>query len=81
MKAADTSNSDVASGDGCKYRGRGMMQHTGRSGYRAFTVAHNAKNAADSDNLNAVTTAVNGGLNGLADRKARLDAVKKLLAL
>jgi predicted chitinase len=31
--------------------------------------------------VNAVTLAVNGGYNGLADRKARLENVKKLLGV
>ena len=114
--ASRMGNGDEASGDGYKYRGRGMMQLTGRSGYKGFTTAHNAKNpgdkqdfeanpdkvaetaygvesafyywdsrncnaSADSDDVNAVTTAVNGGLNGLADRKERLAAVKKVLGL
>lgn len=37
----------------------------------------NAK--ADSDNIEAITRAINGGLNGFADRKARLALAKQLV--
>jgi predicted chitinase len=115
--ASRMGNGDEASGDGYKYRGRGMIQLTGKDNYRAFTNAHNSKNPndskdfvanpdllitspeygiesafyywdsnggnakADTDDVNAVTLAVNGGYNGLADRKARLENVKKLLGV
>ena len=36
---------------------------------------------ADSDDVEKVTTAVNGGLNGLADRKARLNKIKQALGI
>lgn len=108
-------NGDEASGDGYKFRGRGMIQLTFKNNYKAFTTAHNAKvpadqrdfvaapellitelkygvesafyfwdansiNAlADTDDINKVTMAVNGGLNGLADRQARLTQIKKAL--
>ena len=110
-------NGDEASGDGYRYRGRGMMQLTFKSNYSKFTTTHNQKNPndprnfvnnpellaseqkygiesaffywdsrginaiADSDNVENVTTAVNGGLNGLADRKARLDKIKHALGI
>jgi predicted chitinase len=108
-------NGDEATGDGYRYRGRGLIQLTGKDNYAAFTAAHNARNSADPrdfvaqpdllmselkyaiesafyywdartvnaladlDDLEQVTRAVNGGLNGLEDRGARLARIKKLL--
>jgi len=110
-------NGDEASGDGYKYRGRGMMQLTFKANYSKFTASHNQKNPDDprdfvadpdllltdtkygiesayffwgsrkinaiaySDNVHDVTIAVNGGLNGLSDREARLQSVKKALGI
>jgi predicted chitinase len=108
-------NGDEASGDGFRYRGRGLVQLTGKDNYRAFTRCHNRKNpgdpidcVADPDllvsNLNyaiesafyfwdandvnavanggdveAVTRKVNGGVNGLDDRRARFERIKNAL--
>lgn len=110
-------NGDEASGDGYRYRGRGLIQLTGKTNYAAFTQAHNARtpqdprdfvaepdvlmtelkyaiesafyywdartvNAlADLDDLEQVTRAVNGALNGLEDRGARLASIKKALGI
>jgi predicted chitinase len=110
-------NGDEASGDGYRYRGRGLIQLTGKDNYAAFTAAHNARNGtdlrdfvaepdlvmselkyaiesafyywdartvnplADLDDLEQVTRAVNGGLNGLEDRGARLASIKKVLGI
>jgi len=108
-------NGSEASGDGYRYRGRGLIQLTGKDNYAAFTRAHNARDPdhprdflrepdllaselgyaiesafyywdarkinafADADDLEAVTRAVNGGLNGLSDRGARLARIRKAL--
>lgn len=110
-------NGDEASGDGFKYRGRGMIQLTGKSNYQKFSDAHNAHLktdqqdfvanpdllvsnigyavesafyfwdsanvavSADADDINAVTLKINGGLNGLDDRRARLIKIKAVLGL
>jgi predicted chitinase len=115
--ASRLGNGDEVSGDGHKYRGRGMMQLTGKTNYSQFTASHNQKNPndprdfvanpellvsnrqygiesafyfwdarslnaiADSDNVRNVTIAINGALNGLADREARLQRVKKALGI
>lgn len=88
-------------GDGVRFKGRGLIQLTGRSNYEAFgramgetfntdaTVGRIANepllavgaagwfwhtrelNArADADDIEAVTRRINGGTNGLADRRA-----------
>jgi predicted chitinase len=105
-------NGDEASGDGYRYRGRGLLQLTGKDNYNAFTRCHNRKNphdpqdfvgnpdllvsnlnyaiesafyfwdanevnaVADGDGVEAVTRRVNGGLNGLDDRRARFERIK-----
>jgi predicted chitinase len=115
--ASRLGNGDEASGDGYTYRGRGMIQLTGKTNYAAFTASHNHKNPhdprdfvanpdllvtdrqygiesafyfwdarrlnaiADADDVREVTTAVNGGLNGLPDREARLQRVKQALGM
>lgn len=90
-------NGDHASGDGWKYRGRGLIQVTGRSNYESFarfiqkpldeTIRYletfegacesagwywhvNGCNAiADRDDIVALTRKINGGTNGLDDRR------------
>jgi putative chitinase len=99
-------------GDGPRFKGRGLIQLTGRANYTAYGKARNrdfvtAQNylaiatdanlavdvscwfwtvhglnaKADADNLNGITTVVNGRLNGLADRAAHLQRAKCLLVL
>ena len=103
---ADLGNTET--GDGKRYKGRGLIQLTGRDNYRRLGntlgedfIAHpercaepaislviaceywkwRAINAtADTDDLVAVTRAVNGGTNGLADRRKYLGLAKTELA-
>lgn len=98
---------NVNAGDGPKFKGRGLIQLTGRNNYREYGKAlgidleadpgraaepllslkiaceywkRNKINAmADADDVEAVTRAINGGLNGLADRKAYLARAKAVL--
>lgn len=106
-------NGNEASGDGFKFRGRGLLQLTGRRNYTLFTSKHNElfpddpqdfvqnpdlliqnlkyavesacfywqhyeiNDAADRDDVTAVTTIVNGGENGIADRRNKLRAIKQ----
>lgn len=98
-------------GDGVRFKGRGLIQITGRANYTAYskwkygddravrnpamlaelpdavdavfwywTVARPRIRAlAQADNLEGVTRQINGGLNGLADRRAKLTKAKALL--
>jgi predicted chitinase len=99
-------NGDAKSGDGWRFRGRGLIQLTGRSGYQDFSTWIGADlvaapdrvaadlavqsavyfwdreklNAlADVDDLTTITKRINGGLAGLADRRALLDQAKAVL--
>ncbi len=95
---------DTAPHDGYVYRGRGMLQITGKDAYKKYgtrvgadlvatpDLAFSAQYAleiacaeweasgcnplADEDNLRKVTYAVNGGLNGLAERTEWLRKTK-----
>lgn len=102
---------NVQPGDGVMYKGRGLIQLTGRANYEAFNgfldddvdvVEHPAKveepelatlvagwfwwknnlnKLADKDDVVAVTKRVNGGTNGLDDRKGYLSRAKKVLGV
>ena len=97
-------NGDVNSGDGYRYRGRGLIQITGKANYEALVkllgadvVAnpdvllgyrfaamsaaawwknHGLNELADSDDVTRITRVINGGTNGLDDRKSRLSKSK-----
>ncbi|PXW18589.1 glycoside hydrolase family 19 protein [Pantoea sp. JKS000250] len=100
-------NGDIASGDGYRYRGRGLIQITGKANYAALLKQLGAdvvdnpdlllgyrfaamsaaawwKNnglneLADSDDVIRITRIINGGTNGLDDRKSRLSKSKGIL--
>ncbi len=102
-------NGDEASGDGWRYRGRGVIQTTGRTNYMAcgaglgldlitspelleqplnafrsagwYWKSRNCSSFADSDNFTGLTKAINGGLNGLDDRKAYYARAKSVLGI
>lgn len=95
-------------GDGRRYKGRGLLQLTGRANYRrtgqilglpledqpllagdpviSLKIAceywkdRKINKPADHDNLITVTKLVNGGLNGLEDRRTYLKKAKEALA-
>ncbi len=99
---------NVLQGDGPRFKGRGLLQLTGRNNYRAvgralglpledepeiaadpvtslriacyFWRCHRINVPADKDDLAAVTRIVNGGLNGLAERRLYLERAKAALA-
>ena len=97
-------NTPEADGDGQLYKGRGLIQITGKTNYRACGIAlklnliknpelleqpinavrsaawfWNSRNLslfADKDLFETITKRINGGTNGLADRKRLLDLAK-----
>jgi predicted chitinase len=94
-------------GDGVRFKGRGLMQLTGRANYGRFSKAmnqdfiaqpqlvaqspwavwmagwywddHQLNKYADRDDLEQVTRIVNGGQNGLEDRRHYLQKAKSVL--
>lgn len=90
-------NGPEASGDGWRYRGKGLMQVTGKANHIAFAkwigmtlddataylttvegavmgaiwfwTAHDLNDLADADRITDMTKVINGGVNGLAERK------------
>ena len=98
---------NIEEGDGYKYRGRGLIQLTGRENYANFghnvdvdvlsnpdllatpeyaTLSagwywnkRNLNSLADNMDVEGITKKINGGVNGLADRKARTEKVLAIL--
>jgi predicted chitinase len=96
---------NVQKGDGYRYRGRGFIQLTGRSNYRAagsalglalekepdlvaqpdiaaktavyFWKANVQSRVSNWDDVTTITKVINGGYNGLDDRKMRYAAFKQ----
>lgn len=99
-------------GDGPRFKGRGLIQLTGRANYTAFGNArgrdfvtgdnpgllasdpnlaadcsgwfwsvHNLNAVADADDVVRITRIINGGVNGLDDRKRRLKLTRCFLAV
>lgn len=102
-------NGDETSGDGWRYKGRGVVQVTGRGNYKACGVelgldliafpelleqslnafrsagwywkSRNCNSFADRGDFIGLTKAINGGLNGLDDRKAYYARAKSVFGI
>ena len=101
-------NGDELSGDGWRFRGRGLIQLTGRENYRRCSIdtkldilnnpdliintpeacietacwfwkTNNLIALADQDNITLITKRINGGTNGLDDRKKILENAKNII--
>lgn len=98
---------NFAVGDGSRYRGRGLIQATGRANYAKASAAlgpdfvayperledpewaslsaaefwhrNGCNELADKDDVVALTRRINGGTNGLDDRKKLLEKARKVL--
>ena len=100
-------NTPEADGDGQKYKGRGLIQVTGRANYEAykkycgfdvvkqpellakpvgairssmwFWKSKGLNELADRDEFTAITKRINGGINGIEDRRKYLARAKRVL--
>lgn len=100
-------NGDEKSGDGWSYRGRGLIQLTGKENYTKFAESvkkplketveyletpegavesaawfwskNKLNELCDKDDFTGVTKRINGGVNGLADRKHHYELALKVL--
>lgn len=100
-------NTPEADGDGQKYKGRGLIQVTGRNNYEAykqycgfdvvkqpellakpvgairssmwFWKSKGLNELADRDEFTAITKRINGGTNGIEDRRKYLARAKRVL--
>lgn len=100
-------NTPEADGDGKKYKGRGLIQVTGRANYEAykqycgfdvverpellakpvgairssmwFWKTKGLNELADRDEFTAISKRINGGTNGIEDRRKYLARAKKVL--
>lgn len=98
---------NIEEGDGWKYRGRGLIQLTGRENYANFGLnagvdvisnpdllatpeyaslsagwywnKRNLNELADKMDIEGITKKINGGLNGIEDRKARTEKALAIL--
>lgn len=94
-------------GDGVKFKGRGLIQITGRNNYTAISIpfytnftehpekleqpefaflsacwfwdVKNLNRFADVDGFENITRRINGGLNGIEERKSRWEETRKAL--
>jgi len=101
-------NGNEASGEGWKYRGRGLIQLTGKNNYEQcgesigkdlvndpdsltesadtsvlaacwYWDTHKLNGYADQDDIKTVTKKINGGYNGLEERRKYLDRAKNVI--
>lgn len=102
---------NIYKGDGAKYRGRGLIQITGRANYKAYQnsgyctgdimdkpelleqplgatksamwwwMKHRLNSLADKDDILKITKKINGGTNGLEDRKKWFTICEKVLCV